>query len=504
VNVEDSDKAPTSPPRVSVSIRNVSKRFGSTQALSNVSMEITGGEVLGFLGANGAGKSTMIKILAGIYDLDSGSIQGPSGEDFHELNFSFIHQDLGLVAWMTVAESIALGATYPRKRGLISWKSVRSQALEALADIAPHIDVNSEVGLLSRADQSLVAIARALHLHSDVLVLDEPTASLHSDDCDHLIQVVRKLASQGVAVLYVSHRLDEVFKVADQVLVLRDGEVVSAGPVNGYTPELLVEEIVGKSTAAHVRHRGQRNEPVIQVSNAVAPNLLNVSFELGQGEVLALVGLNGAGQREMGRILSGDLPTDSGTFLMKGKPLPSSVHQCVSSGIALLTSSRAEEGLALDMNVRENISPNLRAQGSKQWKLLSPRKEKVQARNVMSKYKVKPSTTENPVATLSGGNQQKVIIGRWLDSPARVIILEEPTAGVDFGSKQDIYAAMDGAVKEGRSLLLVSSDFEEVALVADRALVFSEGRIVAELEGQDLSVNTLVAYASGALAVVGS
>ena len=209
-----------------ISIRNLSKRFGATQALSDVSLEINSGEVLALLGANGAGKSTIIKILAKIYVADSGEITGPNNSDINQVKFAFIHQDLGLVEWMTVGESVALGSKYPRQSGLISWPGVRSMAEEALQNVAPHINVNDQIMGLSRADRSLVAIARALFAQSDVLVLDEPTASLPAEDCEQLFAVLRKLRDSGVAIVYVSHRLDEIFKVADRVTVLRDGKVV--------------------------------------------------------------------------------------------------------------------------------------------------------------------------------------------------------------------------------------------------------------------------------------
>jgi ribose transport system ATP-binding protein len=483
-----------------VEIRDVSKRFGSTQALDHVTMAIRAGEVLAFLGANGAGKSTLIKILAGVYALDSGSITGVDGSSLDSVKFSFIHQDLGLVGWMTVAESVAQGTSYPRPRGLISWRQVRTQARSALASVAPHIEVDARIDSLSRADQSLVAIARALAAKSDVLVLDEPTASLQADDCEHLINVVRDLSSTGVAVVYVSHRLDEVFKVADRIVVLRDGRMVEDGPLADFTPQSLVTSIVGRTTEAHLRGSGTKGAPLLNVRRIDAENVDCVSFDLHKGEILALIGLNGAGQREVGRAIAGDLPLFDGEILIDGAKAPGNVPHAVAAGICLITSSRAEEGLALDLSVRENITPNPSARDRRAWQMIRPSRERSQAASITSDYHVNPPFTESPVATLSGGNQQKVIIGRWFSTSARLIVLEEPTAGVDFGAKQDIYAAMEEAANRGVGLLLVSSDFEEVALISDRALVFSDGRIVKELQRAEISVEALVGYASRAMA----
>jgi ribose transport system ATP-binding protein len=270
-------------PRSIISIRNVSKRFGATQALSSVSFEIKTHEVLALLGANGAGKSTIIKILAKIYTADSGEITGPENSSINEMKFAFIHQDLGLVEWMTVGESVALGSAYPRQNGLISWSGVRSMAEEALASVAPHIDVNELISGLSRADRSLVAIARALYARSDVLVLDEPTASLPAEDCQQLFTVLRKLRDDGVAIVYVSHRLDEIFKVADRVTVLRDGSVVEDGPIVEFDPSSLVRAIVGRESTAFNLGEFNSGSTLLQVDNLSGENVRTASFTMSEG-----------------------------------------------------------------------------------------------------------------------------------------------------------------------------------------------------------------------------
>ena len=481
-----------------ISIRNLSKRFGATQALSDVSLEINSGEVLALLGANGAGKSTIIKILAKIYVADSGVITGPNNSDINDVKFAFIHQDLGLVEWMTVGESVALGSKYPRQSGLISWPGVRAMAEDALKNVAPHINVNDQINGLSRADRSLVAIARALFAQSDVLVLDEPTASLPAEDCEQLFAVLRKLRDDGVAIVYVSHRLDEIFKVADRVTVLRDGKVVEDGLIENFDPASLVRAIVGRETSSFDLGAVDRGAPLLQVNGLAGDNVRTASFAMNEGEVLGLIGLNGAGQREVGRMIAGAMPHYQGTIELNGKKVSGNIASAVLRGISLITSSRAEEGLAMGLTVRENIFPNLRVRGLRAFSWVKSGKEVSAAQVLTEKFNVKPRETELAIATLSGGNQQKVILARWLSIARSLIVLEEPTAGVDVGAKGDIYQLIHESTQKNLSILLVSTDFEEVALMAHRALVFSDGEIVAELQREEITVENLVTYASRA------
>jgi len=485
-----------------ISILNLSKRFGATQALDNVSLEINSSEVMALLGANGAGKSTLIKVLAGIYSADSGKIQTPGSGDLNNVKISFIHQDLGLIEWMSVAESIALGSTYPKKGGLIHWAGVKTMAEEALKNVAPHIRATDLITNLSRADRSLVAIARALFAKSEVLVLDEPTASLHASDCENLFSVLRNLRDQGVAVIYVSHRLDEIFKVADRVVVLRDGKLVEDGSVAAFTPASLVKAIVGRETVGFDMSKFSSGNDVLKVANLSGPGVRNASFDIKAGEVLGLVGLNGAGQREVGRMIAGAINKFSGEISLNGQPLSGPLARVVSKGISLITSSRAEEGLALQLMVRENMFPNLPVRGERAFKFRNSRKERIAASSLTDDFNVKPRDTELTIATLSGGNQQKVILSRWLSMPRSVIVLEEPTAGVDVGAKSDIYNLIERATKANLAILLVSTDFEEVALMAHRALVFADGEVIAELPRKELTVEKLVTYASRANAGV--
>jgi ribose transport system ATP-binding protein len=481
-----------------ITLSHLSKRFGATQALDDVSFSINSGEVIALLGANGAGKSTIIKILAKIYTADKGEIKPTEGRPLEDVKFAFIHQDLGLVDWMTVAESIALGSTYPKKLGVIDWRGVRTRAHEALQRVAPHINPKDTIKNLSRADRSLVVIARALYGKTDVLVLDEPTASLHASDCENLFQVLRNLRNEGCAIIYVSHRLDEIFKVSDRVVVLRDGKMVEDGQINDFSPDSLVRAIVGGENKRFALGEFSHGAPVLEVEELSGPNILPTSFKVHKGEVLGLVGLNGAGQREIGRIIAGDLDKYAGHVTLNGKELRGDVERTVDNGVSLITSSRLEEGLFADITVRENMFPNLHVRGFGAFRFMNFRREREKTFHFDEEFNIKPRTTELSIATLSGGNQQKVILARWLSMDRDLIVLEEPTAGVDVGAKSEIYQLIKRATDSGLSILLVSTDFEEVSLMAHRALVFSSGEIVRELPRSEISIENLVTYASRA------
>ncbi|TPQ24101.1 sugar ABC transporter ATP-binding protein [Streptomyces sporangiiformans] len=493
-----------------MNIRGLRKRFGGTLALADVDLDLHGGSVLALLGHNGAGKSTLIKILAGVHRADRGrvSVAGhPLGTDAATAEMSFIHQDLGLVEWMTVAENIALGTGYPRSGGLVSWRQVHARAIEALGIVAGHLDPDAAVADLTRAERSLVAIARALSTRARLIVLDEPTASLPAADCARLFDVLHTLRDRGHGIVYVSHRLDEVFQVADRFAVLRDGHLISQGRLADHGPDRIVHDIVGRGPESHRPQQGPGSlgSTVLRLSGAMTDGAGPVDLDLRAGEVLGMVGLTGAGHMNLGRALAGARPLTGGEALLDGEPYrPGSVAAAVDAGIGFVTSNRQEEGCALELTVRENFLANPRADRRSPWRWLGPRRERAEAASLVERFGVRPTDPEAPIATLSGGNQQKVMIGRWLRITRRVVILEEPTAGVDVGAKAEIYRLLDGALAEGLAVLLISTDFEEVADVCHRALVFARGAVTAELSGASLNVTDLTHAASAMPALTGT
>ncbi|MFF1339431.1 sugar ABC transporter ATP-binding protein [Streptomyces sp. NPDC058290] len=524
--MHDTPVTSTSPPPRSgaeplVRIRGLGKRFGGTVALDGVGLDVHRGSVLALLGPNGAGKSTLIKVLAGVHRADTGEVTvagHPLGSDAARRAMSFIHQDLGLVEWMTVAENIALGTGYPRRRGLISWRETRRNCAEALRIVAGHLDPDARIVDLAPAERSLVAIARALARRAELFVLDEPTATLPAADCARLFDVLHALRDRGHGILYVSHRLDEVYEVADTFAVLRDGRLVSHGRLAPYSPARLVHDIVGPEPAvgpppaaapgfppAPASRSAPVRPPVLLLDGVTTQRTGPVGLELREGEILAMVGLTGAGHMHLGRALAGALPLLGGRALLDGRPYhPRTVAAALGAGVGFVAGNRQEEGCAAELTVRENFLANPRAAGVPAWHWVAPRRERAEAAALIERFHVLPRDSEVPIATLSGGNQQKVMVGRRLRGKLRLLILEEPTAGVDVGAKAAIHRLLAEALAAGLAVLLISTDFEEVADVCHRALVFGRGSVVAELAGETLSVTELTRTASALPAITGS
>jgi ribose transport system ATP-binding protein len=484
-------------------VAGLTKRFTGTLALDHIDFDLCRGEVHALLGQNGAGKSTLIKILAGVYESDAGTIHfdnravRPHSES---LPIAFIHQDLGLVDWMTVAENVAVQAGYPRNRlGLISWPKARTAAIQALTAMGSGIDPDAAVATLPAAERSLVAIGRALAVKSDILVLDEPTAALPESDVSHLLDALKRLRANGIGIIYVTHRLDEVFRIADRVTVLRDGRKVATLQVDKTSPTDLVEKIVGRSlSTVLVTPTAPSDRIILQVDRLVARAVGPVTLTVAAGEILGLVGLRGAGHHTIGRTVFGQLPILGGHVLIEGQETdPSDPAQAMRHQIGFVSSQRAEESIAANMSVRENIFLNQVATGKRVMQLVSRNQEAADTEAVLTRYAVKPREPDRAIATLSGGNQQKVVLARWMQAKVRLLILEEPTIGVDVGSKAEIYRLLQQSTSSGLAVLLVSSDFEEVQRICHRALVFSRGRVVSEISRSELTIARLTADASG-------
>lgn len=489
-------------------LSGIVKQFTGTLALNRVDLDVRSGEIHALLGQNGAGKSTLIKILAGIYAPTAGVIRW-RGEvvdpTITRLPITFIHQDLGLVDSMTVAENIALLTGYPRKRGIIDWRGATGAAVSALRTMESSINAEARVGTLSAAEKSIVAIARALAFRSDLLILDEPTAALPAGDVDLLLDKLRRLRAGGIGLLYVTHRLDEVFRIGDRVTVLRDGQRVATRAVNQTSPSDLVSWIVGGVLAeTTIAGRPDSTRPLLCVEQLVVPQESGagvvgpISFEIHPGETLALVGLRGAGHHAVGRAIYGALPVNSGKITFQGRALKiTNPADAIQSGIGFVSSRRAEESLAHNLTVLENLYMNPHARGIAPFRSVGHATELSLCTKALARFSVRPADPTRPVATLSGGNQQKVVVARWMEANVRLLILEEPTIGVDIGSKAEIYRDLRIADERGRAVLLISSDFDEVEKVCHRALVFSRGQLTAEINRKGINVTNLTALAAG-------
>ena len=493
----------TEPPLLAV--RGITKRFPGTLALDDFDLEVRAGEVHALLGENGAGKSTFIKILAGIHLPDAGESRLAGGlmRHGHEamVGIAFIHQDLALVDSMSVMENIGHVSGFPMRAGLISWRDLRRQAEATLATLEADIDPAALVSRLSQAQKSLVAIARAFATPNvRLLVLDEPTASLPEEDVARVFRTLARLKQQAVGMIFVTHRLDEVFRIADRVTVMRDGRRVLTMRAREANRDALVEAIVGRAPD-EVFLRDSTHRPgstVVQFDAVVAGATGPCSFSVRAGEVVALVGLEGAGQSDMSRLLVGDVALEAGRIRVgESDYARPTARRSVAQGVGFVSAKRAAESLAADRTIRENlfVNPSIPNRAPGRW--IKPAEERRDARGLMRRFGVRARDPEMSVAALSGGNQQKVVLARWMGADRRLLVLEEPTAGVDVGAKAEIYRLLLGSLQQGCAVLLVSSDFEEVCGIANRALVFYRGRIVVELEASALSMARLVSAATG-------
>ncbi len=489
-----------------VSAKGLQKSFGGEQALKSASLSILRGEVHGLVGANGAGKSTFIRILAGLIQPDAGELRidgapyvAASPHRANDLGMSFIHQELAFIPGMTVIENIMLGLPKRTRFGLVDWPAIAREVGPIAERVGVKASLNAGVKGLSTAENWLINITRALVRQARLIVMDEPTAALSAADSERLFAIIRDLQKSGVAVLYVSHRLDEILTLCQRVTVFRDGQSVAELAGDALERRSLVKAIVGRAVES-VRKEAlpdARGRVVLSVSGLCrAPKVRDVSFDLAKGEVLGLGGLVGAGRSELARLLYGADPLDSGTMMLEGSRfLPSNPSAAVRAGLGFVPEERRAEGLVLTKSVAFNLGlANFRSLVvSPLFPFLSGRRRKAMTEQTIRDLSIKTPSIETAVARLSGGNQQKVVIGRWLRSAPKVLILDEPTRGVDIGARAEIHRLVRELAARGMAVLVISSDPEELPDLCDRVLVMAEGRIVKELGGEAVTRSAIIA-----------
>lgn len=489
-----------------VSVRSVSKSYGGAHALRGVSLSILPGQVRGLVGANGAGKSTLIRILAGVTQPDSGEIvvdgKRVVAENPHlanELGMSFIHQELAFVPGMTVLENIVLGLPKKTRFGVVDWGAIARDVQPIAERVGVRAPLNANAKGLSTAENWLVNIARALVRKSRLIVMDEPTAALSAAEAERLFSIIRDLRNSGVAVLYVSHRLDEILNLCQQVTVLRDGQSVAELAKAALTRKALVEAIVGAAVEAPPKRATAIPSQAAALSVrslACTPRVRNVTFELRKGEVLGIGGLVGAGRTELARLIFGADRREHGSMTLAGKPYaPRSPADAVKAGVGFVPEERRVEGLILSKSVAFNLGlANLDSiVFNRLMPFISGERRKTLAERAIRELTIKTASIETPVGRLSGGNQQKVVIGRWLALKPKVLILDEPTRGVDVGARAEIHQLIRNLASHGTAVLVISSDPEELPDLCDRALIMTEGRIVSELVGEALTRQRIIA-----------
>ena len=489
-----------------VEIVGVSKRFDATQALDDVSLALHAGEIHALLGENGAGKSTLIKVMTGIYPPDRGSIVMNGGEltlrtgaEAQRYGIAAIYQEPAIFPDLNVAENIFLGH---RNRGaLMRWRRMHREAEELLGQLDVNLDVRALASTLSVAGQQAVEIAKAISLDVRVLIMDEPTAALSAHEVDRLFRQVRDLSARGVAVLFISHRLDEVFELADRITVLRDGRLISSRSRREATPEQVIRDMVGRDVADFfARSDHAPDETVLRVEDLGRDGAFSgVSFEVRRGEVLGLAGLVGAGRTDVALALFGIAPADSGRLELEGREVQiRSPHQAMRQGIAYLSEDRRQRGLSMPQSVTANITLATLRRYVSRLRLLDSSAERSVADGFRRMLSIRTPSLETPVDQLSGGNQQKTMLAKWLTTEPTVLILDEPTRGIDVGAKAEVHHIVDELARSGLAIVLISSELPEVLGMSDRVLVMREGQVVGVFGRDEATEERIVTAAMGA------
>ncbi len=481
-------------------IEGLSKSFARTMALNGLSLAVNPGEVHVLLGHNGSGKSTLIKILSGYHAPDHGARIRVAGHELtalspglaYQLGCRFVQQDLGLIANLSVLDNLAIGSGFPIRFGTIRHKASWQRARQELDRVGLSIDPSLAVSELTAAERTGVAVARALRADPEhparLLVLDEPTATLPVDEVESLLETVRQVASDGVGVLYVTHHLGEVFRIAEQVTVLRDGVVAGTGPAARFDQASLVRLLAGDDylpvTAPDTGRPATGREPLLDIRELRAGPVSDVSLAVYPGEVVGIAGLNGSGREDLLGTVFGARRAEHGQVLLEGEPLsPGRPDRSIARGVAYLAADRKSGGGVMGMTARENISlPNLKPF----WSGFRLRKgqERRHSEEWFARLSIRPvAAVDEPLATFSGGNQQKILFAKWLARGPRVFLLDEPTQGVDVGAKADLHRELLAVAGQGAAVVISSSDLDELADLSDRVVIMSQGRIVAELHG---------------------
>src|SRR5215831_11423415 len=489
-----------------LSFNSLTKRFPGVVALDDVSFEVERGSCHALVGENGAGKSTLGKILAGVYVADAGEIH-LDGKLIHTSNplaarkqgIAMVHQELAFCPNLSVAENLCLG-DLPRRAGFLDRKQLRDQARGMLGEIEAELDVDLPISRLSTGQEQLVQIAAALGTKAQVIVMDEPTSSLSVRESEHLFELLAKLKKRGITVIYVSHRLEEIFRLCDAVTVLRDGRHVATEPIQVTSPDRIIHQMVGREVKQYTSQHLQKDlgEELLRVENLSSPaKFSNVSFTLRTGEILGFAGLVGAGRTEVASAIFGLDPHATGRVWVKGKELPlGSVTTALRAGIGLLPEDRKRLGLVLSMNCRENTSLAILRRLSVAG-FIRRGQERSLVQRYMDQLRVKAPGMDSPIAGLSGGNQQKIALAKWLARECSILIVDEPTRGVDVGAKAEIHHLLDELACQGLALLVISSELPEVMNLSRRILVMRQGSVAGELTRAQFSQPALMRLMAG-------
>lgn len=488
-------------------LTGISKTFPGVRALEGVDFDLKAGEIHALMGENGAGKSTFVKILSGVYLPDEGEIaldgQAIAITDptrARELGINPVHQELQLEPYLTVAENIFLGRQPVGRLGLVDYGAMNREAARLLRDLGAEIDPKRLVGSISTAHRQIVAIARAISSRCQVIIFDEPTSSLTERETSRLFEAIRRLSAQRIGVIYISHRMEEVFRLCDRVTVLRDGRYVATKPVAETTMHDLITMMIGRELSELFRKEpAQLGKNLLEVRGVSAHRLLDdVSLTVREGEIVGLAGLVGAGRTELARAIFGDLAIDKGTIAVDGRTIIKghSPRAAIAAGIGLVPEDRKEQGLVTELSVRQNVGM-ARLRSLSRLTVVNVGAERRLAERYVARLSIKTPSIDQRTLYLSGGNQQRVVIAKWLAMEPKVLIVDEPTRGIDVGATAEIHAILCELAKQGMAILMISSDMVEILAMSDRILVMRQGRVEGELSRAEATQEKIMRLATG-------
>lgn len=478
--------------------KNISKTFSGVKVLNNINLSIKKGEVHALCGENGAGKSTLMKILSGVYtpDSDGGSllIEGKEIQDFSPIaargnGVSIIYQELDLIPFLNVAENIVLSAEPKTKSKLfIDRKESVKRTKELFERLGVNIPLSAKIRDLSVGQQQMVMIAKAISYNAKILIMDEPSAALGEDDVEHMLKIVRTLKDQGISIIYISHRLEEIFKIADRFSVLRDGQLIVTGDVAEANKSKLISYMIGREIVEEQRNikPANKEKTVLEIKDLNNEKLYNINLKLYEGEILGIAGLVGAGRSELARAVYGADPIVSGEIILNGKKIKKPrVQDAIKNRIGFVPEDRKTQGLLMNFNIRQNSTlANLKTHYLKKG-IINKKLEKTEVENIIKKLNVKPANQDMMVKRMSGGNQQKVVLAKWLLTDCNVLIIDEPTRGIDVGAKEEIYNLLYELKERGISIMVISSELPEVLKISDRIVVMANGKISGVIDREE-------------------
>jgi ribose transport system ATP-binding protein len=488
-------------------MKGISKSFYGVEVLHRVDFSVEAGSVHALLGENGAGKSTLMNVLAGVYTREAGRVIFDGKEyptmsvrQAEEAGIAFVHQELNIFNTLKVYENIFIGDELTNKMGKLKIREMIHRTNVLFKDLGISLEATQEVSTLSTAEKQLIEISRALRKHAKLIILDEPTTALSNAEIDNLFAIVRRLQKEGESFIFISHKMPEIFRIADSYTVFRNGDCISTGLVKNVTPDELTRDIVGKTLSQEkIYQERPLGEVVLSIQNLNGYLLDNVSLDVHRGEVIGLTGLEGAGSSELLQTIFGAAKADSGKIFVEGKPLPlGSIKGAMHASIGMIPANRKENSILPDMNLLENS--NIAEHQIHPWKhpVIHQKKETQKFNGYKDELAIKCTSPEDLIVSLSGGNQQKVILARWLGTNADILLLDNPTQGIDVGAKDEIYHLIEELAKEGKTILFNTLEVSEIKKVADRCCVFYRGHIEATIPNAEISEEKVMTYATNA------